>query len=41
MLRFLMRGILWRAIGKLFGGRVARNARTTQKAVRLARRLGR
>ncbi|WP_371154412.1 hypothetical protein [Jannaschia sp. 2305UL9-9] len=41
MIRFLMNRMLWRLASRIFGSKTARNARTAQKAARIARRLGR
>lgn len=41
MLKFIIRRFAWRFVGRLLGQRSARNARTVQRAVRIARRLNR
>lgn len=39
MLGMIGRMLMWRAAGRLFGGRAIRNARMAQRAARMARRF--
>ena len=39
MLRMIGRMFLWRAAGRLFGGKAVRNARMAQRVARMARRM--